>query len=71
LNLFIGGSALIVIAQTWKLIRTLHQKGKTYKQCYKEDPNGFWNDFGANIGGSLYLGGTFVFQEASYNEELS
>ena len=71
MTLFIWGSALILFSQTWKLIRGLNQKDKSCKQCYKEDPSGFWVDLFADIGGLMYFSGTFVFQQAANNPDLS
>jgi hypothetical protein len=63
MDLFIVGSALIIIAQSSKLIGVLCQKNKTAFEGFNEDPDGFVLDICAGIGGACYLMGTVVYQQ--------
>jgi hypothetical protein len=48
---FIVGSTIIVASQTWKLVRTLCQKGRSCRECYEQDISGFYVDLFAGLGG--------------------
>lgn len=71
MDLFIVGSAFIVVAQTWKLKNVFGQAGKSFKEAYNEDSSGVNVDFFAGIGGLMYFSGTFVFKQTADNPGLT
>lgn len=63
LQLFIAGSACIIISQTWKVVRVLMDGYQRKKVCHtiQEDTNGFLIDILSGIGGACYFTGSFLF----------
>lgn len=62
---FIIGSSVIVLAQTWKIVRTLFMNEKPYWRNYFEDPSGFYVDLYAGLGALMYLIGTVVMNKSA------
>jgi hypothetical protein len=64
-DFFILGSSFIIVAQSWKLLRTFCQPGKSFNEIYEEDPSGVWVDILAGVGAMGYFSGSFFFERST------
>lgn len=61
IHLFIAGALLVMIAQTWKLVRALHHPNKTVSELLKQHSLAVILDFLAACGALFYFVGSFIF----------
>jgi hypothetical protein len=61
MNFLVVGSAVLTLAQAWKVARSFGKSEKGERECNEESQSAVWIDLCLGVGASSYLAGSYLY----------